>query len=138
MENKYLILKQKHQEEVNNFPMVFAFNKKQFEEAMEKLGLTVSDTDKVYDIGGGGLIRKTDSEALNEMGKRHSREMQEAIDGDPTGEGFIFDMFSYELDNHEYGYTGEIEPTLNALALTLEEIEADEKLLHGLNKARRR
>lgn len=135
MSNEYLILKQKHQEEVNNFPMVFAFNNRQFEESMEKLGLTADDTDKVYSIGGGGFIRKTDSESLSEMLDRHEKEMDEAIDSDTTGDGFIFDMFSYELANHEYGYTGEIKSTLDALGLSIERINANEKLLHGLKKA---
>lgn len=135
MTNTYSILKQKHQEEVNNFPMGFAFSKKQLEEAMEKLGLTATDTDKVVSIGGGGFIRKTDSEALGEMWSRQKKEMKDAIDNDTTGDGFIFDMFAYELANHEYGYTGEIEPALDALGLTIDEINASESLLYGLNKA---
>jgi hypothetical protein len=92
MKNAYLALKRKHQEEVNNFPMMFAFSNKQFAEGMAKLGLTENDTDKIYSIGGGGYIRKTDSEALSEMFDRHNKEMKNAIDSDLTGEGFIFDM----------------------------------------------
>lgn len=135
MANQYLALKKKHQEEVSNFPMVFAFNKEQFGKAMEQLGLSVDDTDKIYSIGGGGYIRKIDSEALHEMFERHGKERQEAIDNDETGDGFIYDMFSYELANHEYGYTGEIEDTLDALGLTYDEVNANEKLLYAFNKA---
>lgn len=139
MSNQYLILKQKHQEEVNDFPMMFAFSNKQFEEGMiEKFGLTKDDTDKICSIGGGGFIRKTDSKALHEMLDRHAREMQESIDGDTTGDGFIFDMFDYELANHEYSYTWDIEPTLDALGLTIDEVKANDKLLHGLEKARKK
>jgi hypothetical protein len=137
MSNEYLNLKRKHQEEVNNFPIIFAFSNQQFEEGMIKLGLTASDTDKVYSIGGGGFIRKTDSEAFSELFNRHEQEMKEAIDRDATGEGFIFDMFNYELANHEYSYTGDIEPTLDALGLTINEIKSDDRLLHGFNKARK-
>ncbi|MGM1023225.1 MAG: DUF7659 family protein [Bacillota bacterium] len=137
MANEYLTLKRKHQEEWNNFPMAFAFNDSQFEVAMSELGLTVTDTDKIYSIGGGGFIRKTDSAALSEMAVRHNKEMKEAIDSDLTGEGFIFDMFDYELANHEYSYTWDVEPTLDALGLTVEEVNANEKLLHGLTKARK-
>lgn len=136
--NAYLTLKQKQQEEANNFPMVFAFDNRQFEEAMAKLGLTAGDTDKIYSIGGGGFIRKTDSAPFEEMFERHAAEMQEAVDADATGEGFIFQMFDYELANHEYGYTGDIEPTLNALDLTMDDVKADKRLLHGLAKARNR
>lgn len=137
MANAYLALKQKHQAEVNNFPMVFAFSNKQFEEAMQKLGLTADDTDKIYSIGGGGYIRKTDSKALSEQVDRHTKEMQAAIDADATGDGFIFEMFNYELGNHEYSYTREVEPTLDALGLSMEEVNADAKLKHGLQKARK-
>jgi hypothetical protein len=137
MTNSYLTLKKKHQEEVNNFPMAFAFNNKQFEEAMEKLGLKKTDTDKVYSFVGGGIYRKTDAKALREMFDKHEKEMQEAIDQDTTGEGFIFDMFNYELANHEFGYTWDSESTLEALGLTMEEVQANEKLLHGFNKAKK-
>jgi hypothetical protein len=137
MTNSYLVLKKKQQEEVNNFPMAFAFNEKQFEEAMEKLGLKKTDTHKVYSFGGGGIYRRTDSEALRNMFDRHEKEMKEAIDNDSTGEGFIFDMFNYELANHEFGYTWDSEPTLEALGLTMEEVQANEKLLHGFNKAKK-
>lgn len=135
MSNTYLILKEKHQKEFNEFPLAFAFSDKQFEEGMEKLGLKKTDTDKVYSMGGGGFYRKTDAEAFHAMIDRHDREMTEAIEADATGEGFIFDMFSYELANHEYGYTREIDGTLDALGLTMDEINESEKLLHGLKKA---
>lgn len=135
MENAYLALKQKHQDEVNNFPMMFAFSNKQFKEGMEKLGLQETDTDKIYSIGGGGYIRKTDSKALSELFERHEKEMQAAIDDDMTGDGFVFQMFNYELGNHEYTYTRDVEPTLDALGLTLKEVNANKKLLHGLSNA---
>jgi hypothetical protein len=136
MSNAYLDLKREHQKEVNNFPIAFAFSGEQFKEAMKKLGLEPTDTDKVYSMRGtGGIYRKTDAPALREMFDRHAREMQEAIDADLTGDGFIFDMFSYELANHEYGYTWDIEPTLDALGLTLDEVSANEKLKYSLDKA---
>jgi hypothetical protein len=44
-------------------------------------------------------------------------------------------MFLYELANHEYCITYDLEDTLDALALTVDEINADPRLLHGLEKA---
>jgi hypothetical protein len=134
--NTYLTLKQKQQEEINNFPMVFAFNDSQFEEGMIKLGLTKNDTDKIYSIGGGGFIRKTDSELLNNISKRHAQEMQEAIKSDTKGDGFIFEMFNYELGNHEYSYTGDVIPTLEALSLTLEEVRNNPIMYKALQLAK--
>lgn len=135
-ENQYEILREKNQNEFNKFPIKFAFNNKQFKESMEELGLTEKDTDKVVGIGyGGGFIRKSDIKAFNEMNKRHREEERQAIDNDLTGEGYIKDMFEYELANHEYGYTYELDETLEALGLTMEEINADERLKHGLELA---
>lgn len=138
MANLYLDLKQKHQEEVNAFPMAFAFNDDQFERGMASLELTSDDTDQVCSIGVGGFIRKADKEVFIEMMNRHEQEMKEAMEADETGDGFIFDMFVYELANHEYGYTREIEDTLDALGLTIDEIEESEPLQYGLKTACRK
>ena len=131
--NSYLQLKEKHQQEVNSFPMEFAFSQKQFAEGMEKLGLKPEDTDKIYSMSGtGGFYKKTDASLLHEMFNRHETEMQQSIN---NSEVFIFDMFNYELSNHEYTYTGEIDQTLDALDLTIEEVNNNKKLLDGLKKA---
>ncbi len=136
--NKYLELHERQQAEVNAFPMFFAFNSRQFEEGMRSLGLQPGDTDKIYKLGNtGGFYRKSDSEAFHAMFTRHSKEMEDAIEADPTGDGFIFDMFSYELANHEYGYTHDPEPTLRCLGLTMDMVKADARLLHGWQKATR-
>jgi hypothetical protein len=117
---------------------VFAFSDKQFEEGMRKLGLDPTDTNKVYSMPGtGGFYRRSDAHILHEMFDRHHKEMQEAIEADKTGEGFIFDMFNYELANHEYGYTGSITDTLDALGLTIDDINNNPLLARGLEKARK-
>jgi len=76
--NLYQNLKYRHQQEVNNFPMFFAFSNAQFEEGMNKLGLEASETDKILSLGGGGYLLKTDRPAFKEMFDRHQKEMQEA------------------------------------------------------------
>ena len=132
---KYLELKQKQQKEVNDFPFGFAFSNQQFKEMMEKFGLKETDTDKIYSIGAGGYIRKSDSDAFDEMFKRHRKEIEDEIEKDKKGTGFIYSMFSYELANHEYCITYDIEPTLDALGLTLDQINKKENLVNGLRKA---
>lgn len=139
--NKYAELRQKQQEEFNALPLGFAFGDKQFEEMMEKWGLNAhkqSDLNKVYSIGYGGYIQKKDAEQLHQTRVRHDAEMEAAIAEDKTGDGFIYQMFLYELANHEYGYTGELEDTLDALGYTAEDINADKRLLHGLERATKR
>ena len=56
--NSYVEMKERHQKEVNEFPMKFAFSDEQFKKAMEELGLTEKDVDKVIGIGAGGFIKK--------------------------------------------------------------------------------
>lgn len=133
--NEYYNLKQKQQKEVNEFPMFFAFSNNQFVEGMVKLGLDPSDTDKIYSIGACGYIRKSDSKRLSNLFDKNEAEMQKAIDEDITGLGFVYDMFLYELNNHEYGYTLDVEDTLNALDLSYDDIINNPKLSVGLNKA---
>ena len=135
MMNQYQILKDRQQKEFSAFPMGAAFSQKQFDEMMAKWGLLPTDTDKILHIGGGCYIRKTDREAFHELVDRLYREKQEAIAADTTGDGIIKDMFLYELANHEYCITYDLEDTLNAVGLTVDEINADKRLLRGLEKA---
>lgn len=134
--NRYAELRHRQQEEFNALPLGFAFSNKQFDEMMRNWGLDPEkDVDKIYSIGAGGFVQKKDAELLHETHKRLDEEMAAAIAADETGEGFIYEMFLYELDNHEYGYTGELEETLDALGYTVEDINADKRLLRGLNMA---
>lgn len=134
--NAYQTLKAKHQQEINAFPMVFAFGKAQFEKAMEKLGLKPTDTDKVCSLyGAGDIMLKTDVPAYLALVERQHKELQEAIDADETGEGFIYSMFSTELANHEYCVSCDLTETLKSLGMTAEDLNADKRLLHGLHKA---
>lgn len=130
--NKYVEMKERHQKEVDNFPMKFAFSDEQFKKAMEELGLTENDLDKVVGIGAGGFIRKTDVNDYREMGKRQFKEFWKAIQEDKVGDGFIKEMFLYELANHEYIIAREIDDTLDALGLTDDDIRNNNNLRTGL------
>ena len=134
--NRYADLKQRQQEEFGAFPMQFAFSDRQFAEAMAALGLEPTDTDKVYKFPSGGIYRKEDSQRLAEMLDRFDRELQSAIADDATGDGFIYEMFLYELENYEYTCTRDLSETLDALDYTLDDIRANPRLNHGLEKAR--
>lgn len=134
--NKYAELRQRQQEEFNALPLGFAFGQKQFNEMMRNWDLDPEeDTDKIYSIGYGGYVRKKDADLLHTTRNRHDTEMAAAIAEDKTGEGFIYEMFLYELDNHEYGYTRDIEDTLNALGYTAKEVLGDPRLKRGIEKA---
>ena len=130
--NLYKTMKDQHQQEVNNFPIFFAFSNAQFEEGMNKLGLNSSDTDKIISLGGGSYLLKTDKPTFKAMFDRHQKEMKEAMKDDQ----FLYDMFDYELGNHEYCITWDVEPTLDALGLTEEEVENDARMAAIFRKAR--
>ena len=134
--NRYIILKERHREELEAFPMFFAFDNKQFKEGMESLGLQPDDTDKIYKAGNtGGFYRRTDAEEMREMFQRHQEELQAAIKADETGEGFILDMFSYELNNHEYCITARTSDALEAIGLEEDEVNKNPALKYGLQLA---
>ena len=133
--NRYKELKDKRKKDITEFPMFWAFNQMQFDEGMRQLGLEPHQISEVCRMPAGGISRKSDVPRFNEMIQRHGDEMRSAIEADTTGDGFIFDMFYYELWNYEYLYTRDVTETLDALGLTIDVVNASEKLKHGLKKA---
>ena len=129
--NIYLAFKEKKQKDINNFPMFFAFSKKQFNEGMSKLGLSPEELDKILSVWSGGYILKKDSEKLDNLLDKHHKQFKELLKDD----NFIYAMFSYELYNHEYCITYDITDTINALGLTKKEIDENPKLKAVLKKA---
>ena len=97
----------------------------------------MASANEAIGIGGGGFIRKTDLDAYNKMWDTIRKEEKELIDADKTGDGYIKDMFVSELENHEYGYTYELDDTLDTLELTYEQVMSSPTLKHGLELARK-
>ena len=135
MMNRYADLKQRQQAEFDAFPIQFAFSDQQFAEGMAALGLEPTDTDKVYKAPGGGFYRREDGPRLKEMMDRFDQELESAIAADETGDGFIYEMFLYELDNREYSYTVDTSDALDALGYTADEVLGDPRLKRGIEKA---
>ena len=134
--NKYSELGQRQQQEFNALPLGFAFSQKRFDEMMRGWGLDPEkDLKKIYRIPGGGYVQKKDADLLHQTTERHSAEMAAAIAEDKTGDDFIYQMFLAELADHEYGYTGDSEDTLDALGYTMEQVQADARLLRGFQRA---
>lgn len=132
----YRELRERHQREFNGLPLGFAFSNEQFKGMMEKWGLDPEkDLDKIYRIPGGGFIQKKDHAHLHEVIDRQNAEMEAAKAADKDGTGFLYQMFLYELDNHEYGYTGEYEDTLESLGLTMTDVHKSVRLTRALQKA---
>lgn len=135
----YQEMKIRHQKEVNAFPIYFAFSNVQLGRMFKELGLNLQkDLDRIAKIPGtGGFILKRDIGAYQEMCKKQHEELQNAICEDKDGTGFIYQMFRYELANHEFGYTGAADDALAALGYTEKQVEETPTLKRGFEKAKR-
>lgn len=131
-------MKKRHQEEVNALPIYWAFTEERFVEVLKELGLTKNDTDKLCNTFGGGFCLAKDAQMIADTLARNFKEVEDAIQADETGDGFIKDMFLYELRDHEYTYTLDTEETLSACGFSEVEVEADPRLKHGLEMACRK
>lgn len=128
--DKYSKLKAKHERQVNDFPMGFAFSDKQFTEAKEKLG--VINNNELLGLSNGGFIKKTDNNAYTILLLEMNKEIDEAMKDDE----YLYQGFLYELANHEYGITYAPESTLDCFSLTIDEVNADDRLLRIFKEAR--
>lgn len=139
--NQYTMLKKKQQEEFNAFPIHAAFGEAQIQKVCAELGLSTDPMSPQYypkhvvGIGGGCFILKQDKNAYVSMCQRHAQELEQAIANDKTGNGFIYDMFLHELNNHEFGYTGDLTDTIAALGLSMQDLNEKPVLMKGLNRA---
>lgn len=128
----YQELKNKHQKEVNDFPLGFAFNDKQFEEMMKTWSLDATskeDLHKIISLGSGAFIRKQDVKAFNEMATRHEAELKELWENEQD----LIEAMVYQLHNHEYGYsrdTDDMEAALAALGMTWDDVDAQNNPFH--------
>lgn len=114
----YLELLEKHREELNNFPIAYAFDEKQLEEALKKLGATKEECVTIF--GHGDIVKKPDAKRYINMLERHIDEIQELIECDHE---VAEEAFLYEMDNHEYAinYSGD-EDVLSCFGLTEESL----------------
>ena len=94
---EYLELKKRHQEEFDKFPIAYAFNDKQLDEALKKLGATREECVSVF--GHGDVVRKEDARALLDLLDRQRDEVMRRILDDQE---FAYEAFLYEMENHEY------------------------------------
>lgn len=135
-ENKYDILRERQRKEFSTLPLYFAFGDEQIKEKLEELNVKEDEiNEKLVGIGAGGFMLKEDYPKYKEMLERHYKEMQDEINNDKDGTGFIRDMFFSELNNHEYGYTGDVGNTLRALGITTKQINSNKNLQKGLGIA---
>ena len=124
--------------EFQELPIFWAYNNEQFTEGMESIGLTMSDTDKLNNIGHGGYIQKTNWYKIEKLTNKHDLEFKKALVPHKTNDiktSFAYEMFLHELENHEYCISGSTEDTLEAIGLKLSDIEKNPFLTDCLSLA---
>ena len=130
---RYEELKAKHQQEVNNLPIYFAFGQKQINEIIEKLGFKDEEELKknVFTIGAGSIILNKDKDKVLNTFLEHDKEMIKAFENDD----FLLSAFEYELANHEYIITYDITDTLGALGIKLTEYQENKRFQEIMQQA---
>lgn len=123
---EYLDMKKRHEKEMDDFPIAYAFNDEQLAKALEKLGATKEECVTVF--GHGDIVRREDAKALVNMLKRHTDEIRDALKNDVE---FAEAAFLYEMDNHEYAINWSAdEDVLDCFSINWEFIRK-----HGLQMA---
>lgn len=124
----YREFKEMKQKEFNALPTMFAFSMKQLEEQLNKFGAT---KDEIVSLGAGMFMRKKDVYLLDSWEARTEAMEKELMKNDD----FVLDAFLYELRNHEYIITYDVDDTLEVFGLDRESVRNDKRLLSILNKA---
>ena len=94
---EYLDLKSKHEKELNEFPIAYAFNDEQLARALEKLGATKEECVTVF--GHGDIVKRENAKPLIDMLERHTQEIKQKLAEDVE---FAEAALLYEMNNHEY------------------------------------
>lgn len=135
--SKYLEIKNNNQKRFNDFAekhiyWIFAFSNKEFDEKLKEHDLT---KDNIISIGAGGFIKKEHKNLyLKEMDRLYKNDaFKQILDDDEE----VKKAFIYELANHEYCITYNLDDTLDALGITFEELKNDKRLLTIMNQARK-
>lgn len=112
-------MKRRHSDEWNNLEgLFFAFNNEQMTEGMKKVGLGEKAYSEIVSIGAGGYLRKDARPAFKALIERHDAERKQLR----KDEKKIVEGLAYELANHEYCITGDLEPAVNALGYSMDTI----------------
>lgn len=93
----YIEMKERHQRDFDELPLMFAFDRKQFEQGLEKRGWK---EDQVVSMGCGGYATADGAKVIMDALKHHADELTAAME-DPE---FAYGAFLYEMVNHEYSY----------------------------------
>ena len=126
-------MKERHQAEVNAFPLGAAFSDKQFAEMMQKFGLPndKSGYAQIVSLGAGAFLRKADIPAWEEMMSRHQRELKELRKNRKE----LVEALRYQFANYECQFMREDERVCASVGLDWDEVQKDADLMKIYNQA---
>ena len=118
----YEEFKDEHGKKLNSFEGIFyAFSDDQFNEGMQKIGLAPDELKAICSIGNGGYMLKTRRKDFHEMVNSFDADMS-AMRKDRK---CLLEALTYELKNHEFGYTGDASDALDSLGIKYNEVPGD-------------
>ena len=134
---EYKKYKENKQKAFDKLPIYFAFGEEQFKELLNKLNLTdkPEDLKKLVNVGYGGIMRKCDLFLLESHNETFSNE--KLLFWLKNNFQFAYSAFMYEMNNHEFSYTYDIEDTLYALNLNFSDLEKNALLRLAYLRARK-
>ena len=97
--SQYLDMVKRHIQEIEEFPMKYAFSEEQLQEALKQLGAKREECISFY----GCIMKKSDIPKYKEMCAKQEAEIRKAL----KNEEFAKEAFRYEMDNHEYAINWE-------------------------------
>ena len=127
--NNYAEMLDFNRQEVEAFPLFYAFTDEALNEGMQRLG--VDNFNDICKVGWATFIQKTDFNAYVEMIEQQQARKEEAFKDD----SFLKNALIYELFNHEYSYTLEPESAIEALGFQMQEIENNKRFMKILKQA---
>lgn len=124
--NKYIEFKNKEHEIYNNMPYIrYAFGEEQIIKVFNEWGLKYpKHRDKVTSLfGAGDIIQKKDLPLFNQWKRENLDSLQQEKQELLKDREFVYDMFMYELGNHEWQLSYNNNEVLYACGLTRKNIE---------------
>ena len=111
----YKQIKERHQREMDAFPLGFAFSEKQFNEMMHKFGLPndKNGCSQIFSIGAGGYVRKSDLSAFCSLCNRQAQELRDFCNEQEKA----VEALRFEFANHEYQFNPNDEAVCRSVGL---------------------
>lgn len=134
--SSYKEMQEVHQKDIEAFPITYMFGTKSDEEIKEELSKIGAKcmAECVSVFGCGDIVRRVDVPKLKGLLNTHNQERFKLYEKDKLFE----DAILYEMNNHEYSYTGDKGDTLEALGYTLKAYYNNERVREIWKKAEKR